>query len=237
MIKYAANAYLATRLTFVNSLAELCEAVGAEIGAVTAGMGSDQRIGPSFLQAGPGWGGSCFPKDTRALVHIAESHGCEMGIVKAAISENRRHTSGVVNKVVKALGGSVRGRSIALWGLTFKAGTDDLRESPALEIARQLIAQGAFIQAYDPTVVESPLEGIEVRSTPLSAATDAAVLVIATEWDEFRSVDLKEVASIMPGGVIIDARNMLDAATVRVEGLEYTGLGTGHTRKRSEVAA
>jgi UDPglucose 6-dehydrogenase len=225
LIKYASNAYLATRLTFVNSMAALCEAVGADIGAVTAGMGADHRIGPSFLRAGPGWGGSCFPKDTRALVHTAESHGCDMQVVKAAIAENSRHTARVADRVCESLGGSLQDRQIALWGLTFKAGTDDLRESPALEIAHQLIRRGASVRAYDPTVAEGRFEGIEIRPDPIAAAEAADALVVATEWDEFRSVDLAELASIMPGGLIMDTRNVLDPAAVTAHGLHYQSLG------------
>ena len=225
LIKYASNAYLATRLTFVNSIAELCEAVGADIRSVMTGMGSDHRIGDAFLKPGPGWGGSCFPKDTQALVHTADQFGCELSLVKAAIARNAYHTQRVVDKVVAALG-DASGRRIAVWGLTFKAGTDDLRNSPAMEIARRLVALDAQVQAYDPTVPAGTLYGIEVHSSSISACREADALVIGTEWPEFASVDLGLLAMTMCGRVIVDARNMLDSAAAASEGFVYTGIGT-----------
>lgn len=226
LIKYASNAYLAMRLTFVNSMAELCEAAGADIRSVLAGIGSDHRIGEEFLQPGPGWGGSCFPKDSRALVRIAEDLGCDLALVEATIAENARHTGRVADKVVAALGSDVGGRHIAIWGLTFKAGTGDLRESPALAIAHRLAALGARVHAYDPTVAAGTLERIEVHSSPLSACKDAAALVIGTEWPEFASADLATVAAVMSGRVIVDGRNLLDPAAAAAEGFTYTGIGT-----------
>jgi UDPglucose 6-dehydrogenase len=237
LIKYASNAYLAVRLTYVNSIAELCEATGAHIRSVMAGMGADRRIGPSFLQAGPGWGGSCFPKDTRALVHTAESVGCDLAVVKAAIAKNLDHTARIVDKVEAALHGSVAGCRVALWGITFKAGTDDLRESPALEIARQLVALGASVHAFDPTVAEGTMEGIEVHSSALSAAQGADVLVVATEWPEFVAIDLDALASAMGEGVVMDARNLLDPEAVRARGLGYLGVGVPDRVRQSEFAA
>jgi UDPglucose 6-dehydrogenase len=237
LIKYASNAYLATRLTFVNAMAELCERVGADIGSVTAGMGLDRRIGASFLQAGPGWGGSCFPKDTRALVHTAEAYGCDLAVVKAAIASNADHTARIVDKVTEALDGSVRDRHIALWGLTFKAGTDDLRESPAMTIAQRLVDLGAVVHAYDPTVSPGAFDGIEVHASPLAAADGAAVLVVATEWPEFATVDLAELGTAMAGGAVMDARRMLDPAAVADQGLVYLGLGTGLALRAAEFAA
>jgi UDPglucose 6-dehydrogenase len=237
LIKYASNAYLATRLTFVNAMAELCERVGADIGSVTAGMGLDHRIGGSFLQAGPGWGGSCFPKDTRALVHTADAFGCDLAVVKAAIASNADHTARIVDKVTDALDGVLRGRRIALWGLTFKAGTDDLRESPAMTIAQRLLDLGASVHAYDPTVEEGTFQGIEVHASPLSAATGASALLVATEWPEFAAVDLAELGAVMAGGAVMDARRMLDAAAVSDQGLVYHGLGTGQAQRTAEFAA
>ena len=216
LIKYASNAYLATRLTFVNSMAELCEAAGADIRSVMAGMGSDHRIGNAFLQPGPGWGGSCFPKDTQALVHTAEQSGCGLALVKTAITENARHIQRVVDKVAAALG-DVCGKRIALWGLAFKAGTGDLRNSPALEIAQRLIALGASVQAYDPAVPAGVLHGMEVHSSSMSACQDADALVIGTEWPEFASVDFSALCVVMRGRVIVDARNMLDPVAAAAE--------------------
>jgi UDPglucose 6-dehydrogenase len=226
LVKYASNAYLATRLTFVNSMAEMCEAVGADIRSVVAGMGSDRRIGGAFLQPGPGWGGSCFPKDTRALVRTAEDLGCDLALVKTAIAANARHTQRVADKVIAALDGDINGSRIALWGLTFKAGTDDLRRSPALDIAQRLTALGASVHAYDPTVAAGTLHGLEAHSSSFSACKDADALIIGTEWPEFASVDLAALATVMGGLVIIDARNLLDPAAVASKGFVYAGLGT-----------
>jgi UDPglucose 6-dehydrogenase len=237
LIKYASNAYLATRLTFVNSMAEFCEAVGADIRSVVAGMGSDHRIGDAFLQPGPGWGGSCFPKDTQALVHTAEGFGCDLALVKTVIDRNAHHTRRVVDKLTTALDGDVSRRRIALWGLTFKAGTDDLRHSPALEIAQRLVARGASVHAYDPTVPAGTLRGIEVHSSSLAACKNADALIIGTEWPEFASVDLTALAAVMGGRVIMDARNMLDPAAAVGEGFVYDGIGTRAPGERAEVAA
>jgi UDPglucose 6-dehydrogenase len=237
LIKYASNAYLATRLSFVNSIAELCEAVGADIRSVMGGMGSDHRIGHAFLQPGPGWGGSCLPKDTQALVRIAEQFGCELDVVKAAIAANGHHVQRVLDKVSTALG-DVSGRRIALWGLTFKAGTDDLRKSPALEIGQRLVALGASVQAYDPTVPVGILHGVEVHSSSLSACQDADALVIATEWPEFASIDLCALSTVMSGKVIVDARNMLDAIVATNAGFTYAGIGIRNSAERAtEFAA
>jgi len=226
LIKYASNAYLATRLTFVNSMAEICDAAGADIRSVLAGMGSDSRIGGAFLRPGPGWGGSCFPKDTQALVRTAEDLGCDLALVKTAIAANAHHTQRVTDKAIAALDGNVEGSRIAVWGLTFKAGTDDLRRSPALDIARRLAALGASVQAYDPTVAAGPLHGIEAHSSSFAACKGADALIIGTEWPEFASVDLAELAAVMGRPIIIDARNLLDPAAVARKGFVYTGLGT-----------
>ncbi len=236
LIKYASNAYLATRLTFVNSMAELCEAVGADVRSVMAGMGSDHRIGDAFLRPGPGWGGSCFPKDTQALVHTAERFGCELALVKAAIARNSYHTQRVVDKVIEALS-DVNGRHIALWGLTFKAGTDDLRNSPALEIAQRLVALGASVEAYDPTVSAGTLYGMEVHSSSLAACRDADALVIGTEWLEFAAIDLDVLRTVMRGRVIVDARNMLDSDAAANAGFLYMGIGIRTTGEFAAVVA
>jgi UDPglucose 6-dehydrogenase len=225
LIKYASNAYLATRLTFVNSIAELCEAVGADIRSVMAGMGSDHRIGNAFLQPGPGWGGSCFPKDTQALVRIADEVRCELALVKTVIGTNAYHTQRVVDKAISALG-DLGGKRVALWGLTFKAGTDDLRNSPALEIGKRLVALGALVQAYDPTIAAGTVYGIEIHSSPLLAAQDAEALVVGTEWQEFASIDLGTLKTVMGGRTIIDARNMFDSTEAVSEGFVYIGTGT-----------
>jgi UDPglucose 6-dehydrogenase len=238
LIKYASNAYLAVRLTFVNSMAEICEAAGADIRSVMAGMGSDHRIGNAFLRPGPGWGGSCFPKDTLALVRTAERLGCDPALIKAAIAMNARHTQRVLDKLTSVLDGGVAGKRIAVWGLTFKAGTDDLRYSPALEIAQRLVTMGASVHAYDPTVPVGTLQGIEVHSSTLSACQGAEALIIGTEWPEFASADLSELATVMDGRVIMDARNLIDPVAAAVEGFRYSGIGIPALRdQNAEVAA
>ena len=196
MVKYASNAFLATKVSFVNAIANLCEAVGADVRQVVLGMGYDRRIGSEFLRPGPGWGGSCFPKDTSALVHIAEDAGYDFGLLKGVIAVNEDQAERTIAKAIGLAGGSIEGKTVALWGLTFKARTDDLRGSPAVEIARQLRARRARVQAYDPTV-RSPLEGIEVCTDAYRACAGASVLVVATEWDELRWLDFAKVGDVM----------------------------------------
>jgi UDPglucose 6-dehydrogenase len=238
LIKYASNAYLAVRLTFVNSMAEICEAAGADIRSVMAGMGSDHRIGTAFLQPGPGWGGSCFPKDTKALVSTAEQLGCDLALVRTAIEMNVHHTQRVLDKVTAVMDGDVAGKRIALWGLTFKAGTDDLRHSPALEIAQRLVALGASVHAYDPTVPAGTLHGIEAHSTSLAACRGAEALIIGAEWPEFASADLADLAAVMDRRVIMDARNLIDPVTAAGQGFRYAGIGIPALRDQdAEVAA
>jgi UDPglucose 6-dehydrogenase len=238
LIKYASNAYLATRLTFVNSMAEICEAAGADIRSVMAGMGSDQRIGAAFLRPGPGWGGSCFPKDTMALVRTADRLDCDLALVKTAISKNADHTKRLVEKVIRNLDGDAGGKHVALWGLTFKAGTDDLRQSPALEIARSLTELGALVHAYDPTVAAGSLDGVEIHASSFSACQGADILVVATEWPEFAAVDLAALAAIIGRRVIVDARNLLDPSEADAQGFRYEGIGISVRHGRvSEAAA
>lgn len=222
MIKYASNSYLAARLTFVNTLANLCEAVGADIVDVTRGMGLDHRIGPHFLQPGPGYGGSCFPKDTSALIGVAEDAGYEFGLLRAVIEADEEQRRRIAEKVRQAAGGGLRGRRIGMWGVAFKAGTDDTRESPALRIAALLQQEGADVVAYDP---EAKSDMVSMVSSPIDAADGADVLVVATEWPEFKEVDLEEVRRVMKGHRVVDARNLLDPTAVRAAGLDYWGLG------------
>lgn len=222
MIKYASNSYLAARLTFVNTLANVCEAVGADVLDVIEGMGLDHRIGPHFLQPGPGYGGSCFPKDTAALIGVAEDAGYEFDLLKAVIEADHEQRRRIVEKVRQAAGGGLRGRRVCLWGVAFKAGTDDVRESPALRIARLLIEDGAEVVGYDP---EATTTEFAMADDPIAAAEGADVLLVATEWPEFGTLDMKRVASAMKGHRVVDARNLLDSAAVRAAGLDYWGLG------------
>jgi UDPglucose 6-dehydrogenase len=223
-IKYACNAFLATKVSFVNSIAAMCEAVGADISKVVLGMGYDPRIGSEFLRPGPGWGGSCFPKDTAALIRIAENAGYDFELLQGVIAANEQQRARVVEKAVRLAGGSVEGKTVALWGLTFKAGTDDLRDSPAIDIANRLTVAGAKVQAYDPTV-HRPLEGVEVCEDAYAACVGAAVLVLATEWDEFRWLDFNKVIEVMTEPSILDARNLLEPARMRHRGFTYEGIG------------
>jgi UDPglucose 6-dehydrogenase len=222
MIKYASNAYLATRLTFVNTLANVCEAVGADIIDVVEGLGMDHRVGPHFLQPGPGYGGSCFPKDTSALIAVAQDAGYDFELLRAVIEADEEQRRRVADKVRQAAGGGLRGRRVAMWGVAFKAGTDDVRESPAVRIAALLQADGAEVVAYDP---EASTDALSMASDPISATTDADVLLIATEWPEFLTVDMGAVARAMRGHRVVDARNILDPKSVRSVGLDYWGLG------------
>jgi UDPglucose 6-dehydrogenase len=222
MIKYASNAYLAARLTFVNTLANVCEAVGADILDVVQGLGLDHRIGPHFLQPGPGYGGSCFPKDTSALIAVAQDAGYDFELLRAVIEADEEQRRRIADKVRQAAGGGLRGRRVAMWGVAFKAGTDDVRESPAVRIAALLQADGAEVVAYDP---EATTDLFTMARDPIEAATDADVLLVATEWPELTSVDLSAVRDVMRGHRVVDARNLLDPKAVRAVGLDYWGLG------------
>jgi UDPglucose 6-dehydrogenase len=235
-IKYASNAFLATKLSFVNALAGLCEEVGADARDVLLGLGYDKRIGFEFLRPGPGWGGSCLPKDTRALLHTAREVGYDFSLLAGAIASNDEQLSRVVSKVETACGGSVNGATVAVWGLTFKANTDDRRDSPSLQIAHRLVGLGATVQAFDPTVaavagtadgavLADDLQELELRADPYDAATGARALVVLTEWDQFRWLDFARVLEVMDEPAIIDARNLLDPAAVRRMGFRYVGIG------------
>lgn len=224
MIKYASNAYLATRITFANALANLAEGVGADITDVLKGMGYDRRIGFHFLNPGPGYGGSCFPKDTKALVSIADEVGYDFSLLRGVIEVNDLQLERSIDKVAAAVG-SLSGATVGLWGLAFKAGTDDVRESPALKIGEELAARGATVTAYDPAVKTLSHEEIRVVDDPVEAAKGADVLVVATEWPQFAGVDLRAVRSVMAGDAIVDLRNLLDPLAVQRLGLTYTGVG------------
>ena len=219
-IKYAANAFLATKLSFVNSLAAVCETVGADAADVLVGIGSDPRIGHDFLRPGPGWGGSCFPKDVRALLHLAGDAGFDFALLRAVIDANDAQFDRVAAKVLAAAtsASSTEGArpQVAAWGLTFKADTDDLRESPALEILARLAAAGAQVRAYDPVIdaerlaASAPDLEVEVVGDPYAACVGADVLVVLTEWDEFRHVDLAKAADLLAARHVVDTRNVLD---------------------------
>jgi UDPglucose 6-dehydrogenase len=229
-IKYACNAFLATKVSFINAIANLCQAVGADVRDVVLGMGYDKRIGFEFLKPGPGWGGSCFPKDSRALVRIAEDHGYNFDLLKGVIAVNEEQFEQVVGRIERLAGRPLEGATIAVWGLTFKAGTDDLRDSPAVAVVRRLVERGAKVQAFDPTVVEAlPAHAahpsIEVHTGPYAACAGAQVLAVLTEWDEFRWLDFTKVAELLERPAIMDGRNLLDPAALRRRGFVYESMG------------
>ena len=223
-IKYAANSFLATKISFINAVAAICEAVGADIADVALGIGYDKRIGSEFLKPGPGFGGSCFPKDTRAMVKIAEEGGYDFHLLRGVIKVNDEQYERTAEKAIELMGGEVDGKQVAAWGLTFKARTDDLRESPSLEVLGRLVAQGAKVRAYDPAVTAS-LPGIEVVADPYDACDGAEVLLVLTEWDDFRWLDLDEVAARMAVRNVVDARNLLDRSALVRRGFDYRGIG------------
>ena len=229
MIKYACNAFLATKVSFINAVANVCEAVGADVRDVVLGMGYDRRIGFEFLRPGPGWGGSCFPKDTTALLRMADDSGYDFGLLRGVQQVNVEQFDRVVAKIAAAAGGLLEDALVAVWGLTFKARTDDLRASPALEVISRLRAQGARVRAFDPaiaTAADHPaLEGIDVVADPYGACEGAAVLAVLTEWDEFRRLDFNKVGGLLAARRVVDGRNLLDPAALRRAGFTYDGIG------------
>lgn len=235
-IKYAANGFLAMKISFVNAVAAMCEAVGADVAAVVEGIGSDERIGRQFLNPGPGWGGSCFPKDSRALVKIAEDHGYNFSMMKGVVEVNDEQRARMIDKVARAVGrhhSNLTGVTVGAMGLTFKAGTDDLRESPAMAIIAELRRSGAHVRAFDPTArgelsphQELSLAGIELTSELIDIADEADVICVFTEWPEFSEIDLGEVAQRAGAGTtMVDMRNLFDPAAVKNIGLRYDGVG------------
>ena len=227
-IKYASNAFLATKLSFVNAVSNLCEAVGADVRDVLLGMAYDPRIGFDYLRPGPGWGGSCLPKDTRALIYIGEQSGYDFSLLRGAIATNEAQLASVVAKVREAVGGALEGQTVAAWGLAFKARTDDRRDSPAIEIVRRLVAAGATVRAYDPTVrgpVPELGAEVEVLDDAYAACEGASCVVVLTEWDELRWLDYAKVRDLLAGHHVVDARNLLDPTALRRLGFSYVGLG------------
>jgi UDPglucose 6-dehydrogenase len=230
LIKYAANAFLATKITFINEMADLCEKVGANIQDISRGIGMDGRIGSKFLHAGPGYGGSCFPKDTLALLKTAEDYGSPTRIVEAVVKVNDSRKRAMGRKVVEALGGfeAARGKKAALLGLTFKPNTDDMRDSPAIAIAQALIDAGVQVSAYDPEGMDlaAPLmPGVKMCASPYAAIEGADAIAIITEWDAFRALDLARVRSLAAAPVLVDLRNIYRPEDVRAAGFTYTSIG------------
>ena len=230
LIKYAANAFLAMKISFINEMANLCEAVDADVHDVARGIGLDNRIGPKFLHPGPGYGGSCFPKDTLALLQTAADAGVEQRIVKTVVEVNDDRKASMADRVAKALGGSAKGKRIAILGLAFKQNTDDMRDAPSIPLVTKLLEMGASISAYDPVAAGNArklLPGAEFAKDAYGAAKDADALVVVTEWDEFRGLDLDRFAKSMRGKLIVDLRNVYNRADAEEAGLSYIGLGRG----------
>jgi UDPglucose 6-dehydrogenase len=228
LIKYASNAFLATKITFINEIADLCEQVGADVQEVARGMGLDNRIGAKFLHAGPGFGGSCFPKDTSALIKTAHDHGVPLRLVEAVSSVNEQRKRAMARKVVQALGGSVRGKTIAVLGLTFKPNTDDTRDSPAIPLITALHDLGAVVRGYDPAGMEQAkphLPDVHYCQSAYGAAEGADAVVIATEWEQFRALDLNRLRSVMARAVIVDLRNIYRTDEMRRAGFRYIPIG------------
>ncbi len=228
LIKYAANAFLATKITFINEIADLCEALGADVQEVSRGIGLDNRIGRKFLHAGPGYGGSCFPKDTLALLKTADDHESPLRIVEATIAANDARKRAMGRKVIKAMGGEVRGKTIGVLGLTFKPNTDDMRDSPAIAVIQTLQDAGAKIRAFDPEGHEQAqkmLSNVAFMEGAYEVADGADGLVIVTEWDAFRALNLKRIASMLKQPVLIDLRNIYPPRDAVDAGLKYTGVG------------
>ncbi|MFP4017414.1 MAG: UDP-glucose dehydrogenase family protein, partial [Halanaerobiales bacterium] len=242
MIKYASNAFLATKISFINEMSILCEKVGADVQKVARAMGMDRRISNKFLHAGSGYGGSCFPKDTRAITRIADQNGIELKVIKAAIDANQRQKLYMVDKIEEGIG-ELKGKNIAILGLSFKPETDDMRESPALTIIPELIKKGASITAYDPEAMEEAgwrLEDYEKDiiycASEYEVMKGADALVILTEWNQFRRLDLGRVKELLAGNYFFDLRNIYEKEEVEEIGLKYVGVGIGNTKAAGELS-
>jgi len=227
LIKYAANAFLATKITFINEVANLCDAIGCDVHDVARGMGMDNRIGRKFLHPGPGYGGSCFPKDTRALTTVADQFGVETRIVDAVIDANEKQREAMIPKIEKLVG-DLNGKKIGMLGLSFKPETDDMRESPAIDIIHKLIEKGATVRAFDPVAMEEAkhfVNGVEYATDEYDALKGADALVIVTEWNQFRALDMEKVKELLNAPKIADLRNIYEPADMRALGFEYIGVG------------
>ena len=227
-IKYSANAFLVTKLSFINSIAAVCEGVGANIDDVIEGISYDSRIGDKYMKPGPGWGGSCFPKDTKSLIHMAGKAGYDFRFLDTAVAVNEEQFDRVVSKIRAAVGGNLNEKTIAIWGITFKAGTDDLRDSPSIAVINRLLSEGAKVKAHDPTVSDNK-EGIPpqvlIVDDPIVACDDANAVVLLTDWDEYKSIDPNEVLKRISDPNLIDTRNVLDVKEWKNLGFAYQGTG------------
>ncbi len=229
LIKYASNAFLATKITFINQIANLCEAVGADVHKVAKGMGMDGRISPKFLHPGPGYGGSCFPKDTKALVDIGNKYNVDMSLVKEVVSSNEKQKKRMVEKLERLVGGDLRGKKIGILGLAFKAETDDMRESPSIIIIEELLNRGANIVGHDPQAMENAKtifgDSIEYADSEYKAINNCDAIMILTEWNQYRGLDLEVVKKLMKGNIILDTRNLLEPEKAKTLGFITEGVG------------
>ena len=238
LIKYAANAFLATKITFINEVADLCEAVGADVQDVSRGIGLDNRIGSKFLHAGPGYGGSCFPKDTLALLKTADDNDTPLRVVEAVVQVNDARKRAMGRKVLKAMGGDARGKIVGVLGLTFKPNTDDMRDAPSLAVIQALQDAGATVRAHDPEGIEQAakvLKDVEFVNDPYAAADGAHALVIVTEWDAYRALDLARLKSLLVEPVLVDLRNIYPIADVERAGFTYESVGRGYVDTQAEL--
>jgi UDPglucose 6-dehydrogenase len=229
LIKYAANAFLATKISFINDIARLCERMGADVTVVAEGIGADERIGPRFLHAGIGFGGSCFPKDVGALTRMAEGAGLHPGLLRAVLEINRDAGRRFVTRAEELLGG-LDGCQIGVWGLAFKEGTDDLRDSPAVAVIEMLIERGASVRAHDPAALDNAaarLTGVTLCDDPYAVAVAADAVALCTPWPQYKEIDFSRLKGVMRGDLILDGRNLLDPARVAAAGLRYVGIGRG----------
>ena len=230
LVKYAGNTFLAMKITFINEMADLCEQVGADVHDVAKGIGLDGRIGKKFLHPGPGYGGSCFPKDTLALVRTAQQHGAPLRIIETVVDINDKRKTAMAERIIEACGGSIEGKKVAVLGVTFKPNTDDMRDSPSLDILPALIKAGATVTAYDPEGMEeakekSAMAGVNWVENAYDTLADADVVTIITEWNEFRALDFARVKDLMKSPVMVDLRNVYDPAQMAREGFTYTSIG------------
>jgi UDPglucose 6-dehydrogenase len=233
MIKYASNAFLATKISFMNEVADICEALGADVKEVATGMGYDARIGRHFLDAGLGWGGSCFPKDVLALAYMAEEKGLDPKILNTVMDVNYERRKEAVRHV-EAMTGGVKGKTIGMLGLAFKPNTDDMRDAPSIDIAQELTAAGAKVRGYDPVamdVARSILPAVEMFDDPYSMAEGCDALMVNTEWNEFKQLDLEKIKELLTSPVIFDGRNIYDPAMMKKMGFKYRGMGRGFNGK------
>ncbi|MBN1247847.1 MAG: UDP-glucose/GDP-mannose dehydrogenase family protein [Anaerolineae bacterium] len=245
MVKYASNAFLAAKISFINEIANICEALGADVKEVAYGMGLDKRIGPSFLDAGLGWGGSCFPKDVKALASMAEVEGRHPHLLHAVMDINRDQRYAPLRKVEKFLGRDLRGKTVGVLGLSFKPNTDDMRDAPSVDIIRNLQRKGALVRAYDPVAMDNAvaiLDDVEMMENAYEVAEGADALILVTEWNEFKNLDLERITRLMHYPLLVDGRNIYDPVKAQELGFEYTGIGRGyggqgckHPRDRAEI--